>query len=90
MAGSLQKVTMWKKLKLFSGQDKITKMALISTFLFAVFCLAGWVAGKFQMWPTITSVGFHGLWVFIAYNKKIKISKTGLEFEEDEDEAPTP
>jgi len=76
---------MWKRMNLMSGQGVVTKTALIVTFVLSIVSLAGLLAGAFQMWPVVATLTFHGVWVAIAYRKKVKISKTGVEFEEDEE-----
>lgn len=74
-------------MNLFAGQDRITKWALCITFLFAVVLIASWSNGTAPVGPAMAALGLHGIWIAIAYRKKVKISKTGLEFEEDEEDS---
>ena len=70
---------------MMKNQRRITRAALIITFILAAVSIAGTLTGHFQMWPALTSLGLHGMWIAIAYRKRVKVSKTGLEFEDDEE-----
>ena len=73
-------------MNLFSGQEKYTKWALCITFILSAIAMVGLLTDRFKMWPVVAVLCFHGIWIAIAYRKKVKISKEGLEFEEDEED----
>lgn len=66
-------------------KHKITFVALIVTFILALFALIGWLRGEFQMWPTIAALSLHLVWVGIAFRKRLSITKGGIEIEDDDE-----
>ncbi len=73
------------KWNLFKGQSQATKTGLCVTFIFAIVSIAAWGTGHFQMWPAVTALGFHVIWIAVAYRKRLSINKNGIEVEDDEE-----
>lgn len=63
----------------FAGRNKITFAALLTTFLIAVGSVIGWLLGWFDTWPVITAIGLHLIWVAVSFQKKLKLSREGIE-----------
>lgn len=74
----------WFKAK-FIGQSRITSTFVVISAVFAIYALQGWLNGHFTMWPVLSALGLHVIWLGTAFRHRLKISKTGLEIDPEDE-----